>query len=80
MNHSPSPWSLRRSATGRTTIVASDNLEVAFVLRSAAYGSDNAELIAAAPDLFYALKEIAGKSDVAEMLRIANEAISKFER
>jgi hypothetical protein len=79
MKHSPRPWSIRRSSTGRTAIVASDNLEVAFVLRSATYGASNASLIAAAPELLLALKEISGKLKAEEMLDIANAAISKLE-
>jgi hypothetical protein len=79
MNHSPRPWSIRKSSNGRTTIVSSDNLEVAFVLRSASYGADNAKLIAAAPDLLHALKEISRKSKAGEMLDIANAIISEVE-
>jgi len=79
MKHSPSPWTIRRSSTGRTAIVANDNLEVVFVLRSASYGADNATLIAAAPDLLQALKEISEKSYAEEMRDIANAAISNLE-
>lgn len=77
MNFSPAPWKVRKSGTGRTAIVASDNLEVAFVFRNAQNGDGNAALIAAAPHLLQALEALLPRIEEPKMSEIAEDAIAR---
>ena len=77
MDYSPPPWSIRKSGTGRTTIVADDNLEVAFVLRHPDHEMGNAQLIAAAPYLLQALEIIVKESTDSDIVELATLALSK---
>jgi hypothetical protein len=77
MEHSPGPWTVRKSGTGRTAIVAADNLEVAFIFRNKRFGAGNAGLIAAAPDLVEALERILPSIEDPKLADIAAEAIAK---
>jgi hypothetical protein len=77
MEYSPPPWSIRKSGTGRTTIVATDNLEVAFILSHHKFGEGNAFLIAAAPHLLQALEAIVDGIRDPALLKIAKSAIAR---
>jgi hypothetical protein len=75
MQTSPAPWSVRHSGTGRTAIVADDNVEVAFVLSHPKYHDGNANLIAAAPALLRALEQVSRSSKAEDSRQIATTAM-----
>lgn len=77
MESSPGPWTIRKSGTGRTAIVAADNLEVAFIFRNQRYGAGNASLISAAPDLVEALESILPGLDDPKLVDTVVQAIAK---
>lgn len=77
--HTPGPWAADRD----NDVVTSDGTGIAAV-----HGEDadneqaNARLIAAAPDLYWALERVAhwnGKGDPTDLIRQARNAIAKAE-
>jgi hypothetical protein len=77
VEHSSGPWSVRKSGTGRTAIVAADNLEVAFIFRNQRFGAGNAGLVAAAPDLLDALERVLPAIQDPKMVEVAANAIAR---